>query len=291
MRALCFSRLFSGFLIIIACNTAHAGMDRWQVMAMKDRYAEQNPETLGKPAAPAVVPGATPLKMVRPTLSAPTSPTKPALIPPPPIPASPAAPEKVEPINTTSHSPPVVQAPPLIAPKNIPVPQQTYGPNDRLPPTVANLRRAAHELADKKLVYKFGSDEVDNGGLDCSATVQYLLSERLGIKGVPRTSYLQYEWLEKKGTLNKLRGKRASDKLLRQLSPGDLIFWGKTWSSGHKVSHVMIYMGWNPNNGKHYVFGARGKRVKGLTGAGVDVFELNPDRGVLVGHGSVPGLL
>ncbi|NNE90895.1 MAG: hypothetical protein HKN23_04550, partial [Verrucomicrobiales bacterium] len=49
-------------------------------------------------------------------------------------------------------------------------------------------------------------------------------------------------------------------------------------------------MGWNPENGKHYVFGARGRKKKGLTGAGVDVFELDPDRGVLVGHGKVPGL-
>ena len=119
--------------------------------------------------------------------------------------------------------------------------------------------------------------------------MQWLLT-RIGISGVPRTSYHQFEWLKREKKLNMVRGKNADKKLLRKLSPGDLIFWGNTWDSGHKVSHVMIYLGWNPQQQKHYIFGARSKKSKGLLGNGVDVFEFDPNRGQLVGHGKVPGL-
>ena len=94
-----------------------------------------------------------------------------------------------------------------------------------------------------------------------------------------------------KNLLDDVYGKTASSKLLKKLSPGDLIFWGGTWKSGHRVSHVMLYMGYDPANDKHYVFGARSKSTTGLTGAGVDIFELDTERGRLVAHGKVPGLV
>jgi hypothetical protein len=52
----------------------------------------------------------------------------------------------------------------------------------------------------------------------------------------------------------------------------------------------MLYLGYDPNADKHYIFGARGKNSKGLLGNGVDVFELDPDRGRLIAHGKIPGL-
>ena len=139
------------------------------------------------------------------------------------------------------------------------------------------------------LTYKFGSDNPDTGGLDCSGAVQHLLKS-IGVDDVPRTSYQQYDWLKKEKTLDDVYGKNSTSKMLKKLSPGDLIFWGGTWKSGHRVSHVMIYMGYNPEEDKHYVFGARGKSSKGLLGNGVDIFELAPNRGQLVAHGKIPGL-
>ncbi|NNE93406.1 MAG: C40 family peptidase, partial [Verrucomicrobiales bacterium] len=254
------SRVFAFFLIGFA-SSVQAGMDRWEANAMRDRYAEKNPHLLAGTSGPPIA--------ARRTGALPVA--RPNLIPPPPIPSNPVSENRQAP-SLQNPSPTVVplaevrpvpekrrlslfprprKSPtPDLPPKPEPEPIPMTGP---LEPTVENLRLAAHQLADRNLTYKFGSDDVDRGGLDCSATVQYILTERLGLKGVPRTSYLQYEWLDRKGTLNKLRGNRASDKLLRKLAPGDLIFWGKTWNSGHKVSHVMIYMGWNPENGTHYV--------------------------------------
>ncbi|MBP83880.1 MAG: hypothetical protein CMO61_08535 [Verrucomicrobiales bacterium] len=157
------------------------------------------------------------------------------------------------------------------------------------PRTLARLREEAHRFAEMGLTYQFGSDDPDAGGLDCSGAVQRLLLN-IGIDDVPRTSYQQYDWLKKKRTLDDVYGRNSTSKMLKKLSPGDLIFWGGTWKSGHRVSHVMIYMGYNPNENKHYVFGARGKSTQGLLGNGVDIFELDPNRGQLVAHGKIPGL-
>lgn len=157
-------------------------------------------------------------------------------------------------------------------------------------PTLSRLREEAHLLAEKKLSYVFGAADPDSGGLDCSSTIQHLLT-KIGVKGVPRTSYDQYYWLKRKKLLDDVYGKGSSSKLLKKLSPGDLIFWGGTWKSGHRVSHVMLYMGYDPAADKHYVFGARSKSVTGLTGAGVDIFELDTERGRLVAHGKIPGLI
>ena len=157
------------------------------------------------------------------------------------------------------------------------------------PRTLARLREEAHRLAKMGLTYQFGSDDPDAGGLDCSGAVQSLLLS-IGIEDVPRTSYQQYDWLKRERTLDDVYGRNSTSKMLKKLSPGDLIFWGGTWKSGHRVSHVMIYMGYNPEENKHYVFGARGKSSQGLLGNGVDIFELDPNRGQLVAHGKIPGL-
>lgn len=176
------------------------------------------------------------------------------------------------------------------------LPQPEYSPpsptDEEKPsgPTLSRLREEAHKLASRGLRYKFGADDPDTGGLDCSSTVQYLL-EKIGVDGCPRTSYDQYYWLKKKKLLDDVYGKSADKKLFKKLSPGDLIFWGGTWKSGHRVSHVMIYMGYNPDEDKHYVFGARSKSSEGLLGNGVDVFELDPNRGRLIAHGKIPGLV
>jgi cell wall-associated NlpC family hydrolase len=156
--------------------------------------------------------------------------------------------------------------------------------------SVQELRRRAEFLAGKGLTYKFGGDHPSEGGMDCSGTMQFLLKS-MGYPDIPRTSYNQYNWLKEKGTLKNVGFFHSSDRAISKFRPGDLIFWGGTYNSGHKVSHVMIYMGKN-RSGKHYIFGARGKKVKGLNGSGVDIFEYNPRStgGRLIGYGRLPGL-
>lgn len=160
----------------------------------------------------------------------------------------------------------------------------------RGPATLSELRRRAEYLASRGLTYKFGGDHPTEGGMDCSGTMQFLLKS-IGYSDIPRTSYAQFEWLQGLGTLKKVGFFRSPERAIGDFRPGDLIFWGGTYSSGHKVSHVMVYLGRNPS-GTHYVFGARGKKVRGLNGNGVDIFEFKPEStgGRLVGYGRLPGL-
>lgn len=225
-------------------------------------------------------------------------------IPPPPIEESPStaltpAEDTLSTVTTTEAA--KADLPPAPAPATEAAEENSVG-SDTPPssktekkegvkgPTLTQLRNEAHALAGKKLSYVFGASNPDTGGLDCSSTIQYLLT-KIGVEGVPRTSYDQYYWLKRKNLLDDVYGNSPSKKLLKKLSPGDLIFWGGTWKSGHRVSHVMLYMGYDPATDKHYVFGARSKNTTGLTGAGVDIFELDTERGRLVAHGKIPGLI
>lgn len=176
-------------------------------------------------------------------------------------------------------------------------PRQTGGrgffasskPSDEKKQLIAIIRARAEHLARFGLTYKFGGNHPKEGGMDCSATMKYLVAD-LGFKDMPRTSYLQYEWLKKARTIRHSKEIPASMGGRKGINPGDLIFWGGTYKSGHKVSHVMIYLG-QSGNGQHYMFGARGKKKKGLTGNGVDIFELNSGRqNSLVGFGPLPGV-
>ena len=154
---------------------------------------------------------------------------------------------------------------------------------------VQKMRERAEEISRQGFPYVFGGSSPSDGGMDCSGTVKFLLSG-LGFKDVPRTSYQQYDWLKKKHLLHRTRTIPAKMGGGRGgLHPGNLIFWGGTYHSGHKVSHVMIYLGQAPD-GRHYMFGARGKSKTGLFGSGVDIFELRSGKQKsLIGYGRLPG--
>tara|TARA_R110000850_G_scaffold92555_10_gene196439 strand:- start:1327 stop:2067 length:741 start_codon:yes stop_codon:yes gene_type:complete len=162
-------------------------------------------------------------------------------------------------------------------------------PSPQMLQLVTVIRDRAARISGFGLAYKFGGDHPTEGGMDCSGTMQFLLSD-IGFEDMPRTSYHQYEWLKKNRTLQ--HSKSIPERMggRKGLKPGDLIFWGGTYHSGHKVSHVMIYLG-QDNDGTHYMFGARGKKKKGHFGSGVDIFELPSGyQKSLIGFGSLPGV-
>ncbi|MDF1810627.1 MAG: NlpC/P60 family protein [Verrucomicrobiales bacterium] len=150
---------------------------------------------------------------------------------------------------------------------------------------VAILRKRAETIARMKLPYVFGGSSPSDGGMDCSGSIQHLLKS-LGYQNVPRTSFQQYEWVKQRSRVKKTKVIDEKD-----LSPGDLIFWGGTYRSGHKVSHVMLYTG-KGTDGKLYMYGARSVRIEGVGGAGVDIHELRPGHHKnLIGFGTVPNTL
>ena len=151
------------------------------------------------------------------------------------------------------------------------------------------IRDRAERIAGFNLTYKFGGDHPTEGGMDCSGTMRFLLAD-VGFDDMPRTSYQQYDWLRKHKTFHHSKSIPESAGGRKGIRAGDLIFWGGTYNSGHKVSHVMIYLGQSPD-GTHYMFGARGKKMKGLFGSGVDIFTLKSGyQKNLIGYGSLPGV-
>ncbi len=162
-------------------------------------------------------------------------------------------------------------------------------PSEEMIELLGVIRDRAEEISRFGLPYVFGGDHPTEGGLDCSGAMKFLLSD-LGFRDMPRTSYDQYAWLRKAHTLRHTKVIPEQVGGRKGIKPGDLIFWGGTYDSGHKVSHVMIYLG-QGRDGTHYMFGARGKSKTGLHGSGVDVFRLESgyQKG-LIGYGSLPGV-
>lgn len=166
------------------------------------------------------------------------------------------------------------------------------------PPGGANRRdvqQVCWELSRRHLRYSFGSMRPENGGLDCSGTVHYVLS-RVGYRNVPRQSNHQYYWLKEYGHMNHVS--HLSAGVLRRMKPGDLLFWSGTYRTGKRwpnISHVMIYSGRDPKTDKHYMFGGRSGGRRGLNGAEIDFFILREGEsegrsGRFVGYGRPPGL-
>ena len=152
---------------------------------------------------------------------------------------------------------------------------------------IQELRKRAEGLSLQGFPYIFGGSSPADGGMDCSGTMKYLLAGM--VENMPRASYQQYAWLKQNRSMHHTKTIPAKMGGRRGLKPGNLIFWGGTYNSGHKVSHVMIYLGQAPD-GRHFMFGARGKNKTGLNGSGIDIFELRPGKSKsLVGYGSLPG--
>lgn len=96
---------------------------------------------------------------------------------------------------------------------------------------------------------------------DCSGLVQYVLT-KLGVKGVPRTSETQWNWVQKISR--------------SQLQPGDLIF--EQWPGDNSPpGHVVIYAG----NGQVVEAPQPGQSVQQRPWSAAET--------TIVGYGRIPG--
>ena len=166
------------------------------------------------------------------------------------------------------------------------------------PDSVKKLIEVSLELTKQKLGYDFGSNSPAEGGMDCSGTVQYTLSQ-LGLGLIPRSSWTIYEWAEAAGGLKSTPGVTSTaDPVFVDLKPGDLLFWEGTYETSDRVpaiSHVMIFLGTLKADGKGVMFGASsGRRYRGETIHGVSVFDWDVPKpkstAKFVGYAPVPGL-
>ena len=170
---------------------------------------------------------------------------------------------------------------------------------DEYPAELQVLIEKALALTHLNLAYTFGGSTPADGGMDCSGTIDYLLTQH-GIKGVPRSSDEICEWVrEHSGMHLAPDGVELSHDAFSALRPGDLLFWTGTYETMPRklpVSHIMIYLGTLKKTGKPVVFGASdGRYYAGQRRSGVSVFDFSMPRtgskAAFYGYGTIPGLV
>jgi hypothetical protein len=96
------------------------------------------------------------------------------------------------------------------------------------------------ELVRLHLPYVYGSEDLRNGGLDCSGFVQIVFRETCGIE-LPNEADKQLDYCRQHGHV----WDATSDWTPETLQPGDLIFFAGPYDLPResRVTHVMVYCG------------------------------------------------
>jgi len=172
---------------------------------------------------------------------------------------------------------------------------------DQNPEPVRKLLEDALALTRQNLDYTYGSAEPENGGMDCSGFIYYVLRKN-GIENVPRSASDQYVWVRKAGNFRAVLSRDLDSFELDELKPGDLLFWTGTYNVEHDppVTHTMIYLGTKKETGKPVMVGSSdGRTYEGKQQFGVSVFdfktasaksELSERQPRFVGYAKIPGL-
>ena len=214
---------------------------------------------------------------------------------------------------TVSPSPSQMPAPQeSVLPQNkgLGAPNVTLSPEaitnfESYPPKVQKLLTSALELTTRNLDYKYGSADPANGGMDCSGFVYYVLNQNGVAPYVPDDSKDQYIWLRSAGTFEPVVSGKDDSFELKELKPGDLLFWSGTYSIERDppITHAMIYLGREKKTGARVMVGASdGRTYQGQQRFGVSVFEFKMpqtenseasegrERPRFIGYGHIPGL-
>ncbi len=173
---------------------------------------------------------------------------------------------------------------------------------ENYPAGVRRILNLGLNLATQNLAYKYNSADPGSGGMDCSGFVYYVLSKS-GIKDVPRDAHAQYVWARKTGAFQVVPARRNNMSVLDALKPGDLLFWGSTYSFNRdlEITQTMLYLGRENGSNQRIMVGAsEGRTYKGKLRSGVNVVDLNLGQAhskktnqlgpAFVGYGPIPGL-
>jgi peptidoglycan DL-endopeptidase CwlO len=175
---------------------------------------------------------------------------------------------------------------------------------EKYPPKVQRLLTSALDLTTRNLDYRYGSADPENGGMDCSGFVYFVLKQN-GINDVPRDSSEQYVWLRKAGKFEPVVSQKEDSFEFENLKPGDLLFWTGTYSTQRDppITHAMIYLGREKKTGMRVMVGASdGRTYQSQQRFGVSVFDFKMprvDKGEIedgktrprfAGYAHIPGL-
>jgi cell wall-associated NlpC family hydrolase len=223
---------------------------------------------------------------------------------------------KARSLPTPSPSPaespsPTSEEPPSASPSASPTPPKakvaSLSPDEvdefeENPEPVRKLLEESLALTKRDLDYTYGSADPENGGMDCSGFIYYVLRQA-GIEDVPRSASEQYVWVRKAGNFRAVLSREIDSFELDELKPGDLLFWIGTYSVERDppVTHTMIYVGKEKDSGKPVMVGASdGRTYEGEKQFGVSVFDFKTARAKgastsgrqprFVGYAKIPGL-
>ncbi len=166
---------------------------------------------------------------------------------------------------------------------------------EKYPANVKTLIAKALKLTTENLTYTYGSNSPAKGGMDCSGTINYLLSS-LGLKDVPRQANEIYRWMWNQHKFYAVNSHSFQSFEFGQLKPGDLLFWSGTYNVqlDPPITHVMLYIGKNLQ-GEPLMFGSSdGRTYKNKSMRGVSVFDFKlPDPQAsarFLGYSCIPAL-
>lgn len=170
------------------------------------------------------------------------------------------------------------------------------------PSDVRKMIEVGLDLEKQHLIYKYASADPQNGGLDCSGFIYYVLTKS-GVKSVPRDARDQYVWVRKAGNFQAVLGHGDDTFELDSLRPGDLLFWANNSGLSHEpeITQITIYIGRDKVNNQRLMIGAsEAATYKGEKKSGVGVFDFKPGAvgqdsdeppaSVFVGYGRFPDL-
>ena len=146
---------------------------------------------------------------------------------------------------------------------------------DANPEPIRKLLSAALDLTKRNLTYTYGWNDPASGGMDCSGTMYYLLKQA-GFTDVPRQANEQYDWVRSKSHFYAVLSKKQDNFELREMRPGDLLFWTGTARVDRDppVTHTMIYLGKRKKDGHRLMVGSSdGRPYDGQRRNGVSVFD------------------
>ena len=146
----------------------------------------------------------------------------------------------------------------------------------KFPALTQKLLRYALSLTERRLTYTAASADPAKGGMDCSGAVYHVL-QKFGFADVPRQSNDMYAWTWQANTFRAFNGRTMNSFEMKEIRPGDLLFWTNTTGRTDRdppVTHVMIYLGLQASDGRPVMFGSSdGRSYNGTPRYGVGVFD------------------
>ncbi|GAA5130521.1 C40 family peptidase [Luteolibacter yonseiensis] len=172
---------------------------------------------------------------------------------------------------------------------------------DTLPEDRKNLIQQAIDVAKDSpwLPYQFGGADPKAGGFDCSGAMYYVM--RKADLEPPRSSADQFLWIKEHQRLVEIKPtvKSLDHPDFKKLLPGDLLFWGGTYSptDGRKaaITHVAMYLGREKSDNRAVMINATdGRSYRGTKANGYGVYDFQLPRegskAVFMGYGTPPGI-